>query len=258
MSFRLARSSTFCWCLLIALLLTGVATGLFLSLRAPKPPPFMILHHPLRWPVPLRDRLARWIPVTPAWAWAWHVEEAVFGKRKPLTLYAQVVSLADPFRGTLSSLSLGPPSVSDTNGLQVWLLGAGRVKALHKRFNTTPGVALLSRPGISTADGMRCRLFQGNSIPFAGSTNQVGLTFECLPRVRPGFTNLMACVTLSELETNLAAAHAGSPPLTLISLQTNLDAALRVQVPKGSGVFLFDPSSRGPAHEHLGVLIDLL
>jgi hypothetical protein len=64
----------------------------------------------------------------------------------------------------------------------------------------------------------------------------------------------MTCITLSELVTNQAAASGGST--SLISIQTNLDTALRLQVPKGSGIFLFDRSSRDSSRKPIGVIID--
>jgi len=132
-----APPSTFRWRLLMVLLLSCVAMGVGAILRPPKPAPAIILRQPLQMPVPFRNRLAQWIPATPGWAWAWRVEGAVFGKRKKVNLYADFVSLSDSSRATLSSLSLGPPSVSDTNGLQVWLLGADQLKALRQHFKLT-------------------------------------------------------------------------------------------------------------------------
>lgn len=253
---RFARSSTFGGLLLIVLLLTCVTVVFLAVVRPARPAAFMVLRQPWQMPVPLRDRLTRWIPTTPRWAWAWRVEAAVFGQRKPVNLYADVVSLADSSHATLSSLSLGPPNFSDTNGLQVWLLGADQLKALRGHFERTRGTDPLLRARISTADGIESRLFQGESVSLSGSTNQVGLALGCFARVRPDSTDLMAYITLSELVTNDTVALGGPSPLSIISIQTNLDAALRLQVPKGSGIFLFDRSSRDSSRKRIGVIID--
>src|ERR1035441_8647275 len=117
--------------LLLLLLLTCVAIGLFVSLRSPAPAPFIVLHQPVHMPVALRDRFNRWIPQTRNWAWVWRVEDPVFGQRKPVNVLAEVVSLAYPSPATLSTLGLGQASFSHTNGLEVWLLGAGQLKALR-------------------------------------------------------------------------------------------------------------------------------
>ena len=207
-------------------------------------------------PVALRDRLGRWIPQTRSWAWVWRVEETVVGQRKPVNVYAEVVSLADPSPATLSSVALGPASFSHTNGLQVWLLGADELKALRARLKQTPETEPSFRPRMSTADGIECQMFQGQSIALGGSTNQVGLTLGCCARVHPDHTDLTACIALSELVTNDAAGLGGSAPL--ISIQTNLDTALRLQIPKGRGVFLFDQSARESGRKSIGVIIDPL
>jgi hypothetical protein len=99
-------------------------------------------------------------------------------------------------------------------------------------------------------------LFQGQSIALGGLTNQVGCALGCCVRVHPDYTDLTACITLSELATNQAAASVGSAPL--ISIQTNLDTALRLQIPRGSGVFLVDQSSGDSTRKPVGVIIDPL
>jgi len=255
---RFAQSSPFHWSLLLLpLLLACVAIGVLVSLRSPKLAPFIVLHQPFQMPVPLRDRLTRWIPATPSWAWAWRIKEAVFfGHRKPVNVYAEVASLADSSRSTLASLSLGPASFSNTNGLQVWLLGADQLKALREHLKQTRGTDPPLRPRISTADGMACQLFQGESILLSGSTNQVGLSLGCCARVHPDYTDLMVGITLSELVTNEAVAPGGSSPL--LSIQTNLDTALRLQIPRGSGIYLIDQSARESSRKPTGVIIDPL
>jgi len=204
----------------------------------------------------LRDRLERRIPGTPLWARAWRLEEAVFGQRKRVNLYAEVVSLADSSRATPSSLALGPPSFSDTNDLQGWLIGTDQLKELREHLKHTSGEDPPLHPRISTADGVECQLFQGQSISLSGSTKQVGCTFHCCARVHPDSTDLMACITLSELVTNQTVAPGGSSPLVSISIQTNLDTALRLQIPKGRVIFLLHQSSPDSNCKSIGVIID--
>lgn len=254
---RFAGFSRFRWRRLIVLVLIGVAIGLVAVWRSPKAEPFMVLHEPFRRPVPWRDRLTGWIPTGGGWAWAWRVEEGVFGRRKFLDIYAEVVSLGDSSRGTLSRLSLGPPSFSDTNGLQVWLLGADRLEALRERFKQTPGVELLSRSRMSTGDGTECRMFVGETISLEGSTNHVGLALDCFPRLHSKSTDLTAGIMFSELVTNPAVAGEKAAPRTVVSIRTNLDAALRVQIPKGSGLFLYDRRAEDSGRRGIGVMIDL-
>jgi len=242
----------------MGLLVVCAAMGMLAVLRPARPAPFIVLHKPVEMPVPLRNRVGRWIPATQGWAWAWRVEGGVFGRRKPVNIQAEVVSLADGSRAALSSLTLGPAGFSDTNGLEVWLLGGEQLKSLREHLKQTHGTELLFRPRISTADGIEGRMFQGEMISSGGSTNQVGIALGCYARVRPGTTDLIACITLSEPVTNEAVAPKGSPALPSILIQTNLDAAVRVQIPKGSGLFLLDGSTRESRRKPIGVIIDPL
>jgi hypothetical protein len=251
---RFAQLSTFPWRLLVLLLLACAAVGVVVSLRPPRPAPFIVLRQPYHMPVPLRDRLTRWIPATPHWTWAWRLEEAMFGKRKAVNLSAEVMSLADLSGPAISSLSLGAASFAHTNGLQVWLLRADELKALREHLKPAPETDRPLRPRISTADGVECQLFQGQSVSLSGPPSQVGLSLGCCARVHADYTDLMACITLSELVTNEAVVPGGSSPL--VSIQTNLDIALRLCIPKGSGFFLFDRSARDSGRKTIGVIID--
>jgi len=253
---RFGHARSVPWRYFALLLLVLVAVGVFVSLRTPRPAPFIVLRQPVHMPVALRDRLAQWIPQTRNWAWAWRVEDTLFGQRKPVNVYAEVVSLAEPSPATLSSLALGPASFSHTNGLQVWLLGADQLKTLRARLKQTPETEPSFRPRMSTADGIECQMFQGQSITLGGSTNQVGLTLGCCARVHPDHTDLTACIALSEIVTNDAAIPGGSSPF--VSIRTNLDTALRLQVPRGSGFFLFDRGAGDSSRKPIGVIIDPL
>jgi hypothetical protein len=42
----------------------------------------------------------------------------------------------------------------------------------------------------------------------------------------------------------------------MISLQTNLDVAVRLQIPKGSGVFMVNAAPLDPNGKRIGVIID--
>jgi len=259
---RFARWSGFRWSLL-ALLLAGLGLAVLALMRPSKVASITVLGKPVRMPVPLRNRLG---PATRRWAWAWRLENALFGQRKPLSLRADIVSLNDASGFALSRLALGLPSFSNTNGLQVWMLDGNQLRALRAelrraaiedKLERNSGDDLILRScRISTADGIETRMFQGTSTVHGGSTNQVGVAFGCFARVRADSTDLITCVTLSELVTNEMAVSAGASPRTLSSIQTNLDAAVRLQLPKGRGFFLLDRRAHDPAPGHFGMIVD--
>ena len=234
------------------LVLVCMAIGAVALFRPTRPASFVVLGQPVKKPVLFRDRVARFIPAS--WGWMWQVEQAVFGQRKPVNLFAEVVEIADSSSPLLSGVLPEPPSFSGSNGLEVWLLEAERLRALHEQLNQIPGTIRLSRPRISTADGIEGWLFQGSSIVLNGTTNQVGLAFGCCARVCRDATDLTACFTLSELVTNSAVGLGESSPV--ISVQTNLDTALRLHIAKGSGVFLLNGSCVDKQRKRIGILLD--
>jgi len=132
--------------------------------RQPNPPPFSVLHRPFSRPLPLRDQILHWIPSASSWSWVPRLEDIVLGRRKPVNVYADVIALQDSsVEGLHSSLALGRPSFSDTNGLQVWFLGGRELRSLRGTLKSTPGADFLSHPRISTADGCECSMFVGES-----------------------------------------------------------------------------------------------
>src|SRR5437870_4063102 len=87
---RFLRAFNFRWgiVILMLMLLMFAALGVFVSLQTERLPPILILPPSFRRPVPLRNRIDQWIP---RWFWAWRVERAVFGPRKPVNLFADIV-----------------------------------------------------------------------------------------------------------------------------------------------------------------------
>ncbi len=229
------------------------AVGIYLLFcRATPPAQFILLGQPYAASMSARDRFESCLPRSTGWAWIWGVEQTLLGKRAPVNVSAEVISLADSSPALLSSLALGPPSFS-TNGLEIWLLEAKPLKALRERFKSVRGLEVLSRPRISTADGIGCTMFQGESI--AGGA-QVGLEFGCHVRTGPHSTDLMTSVTFSEMVTNQGALTGSS---ALSSIQTNLNVAVRVQVPEGNGLLLLDRSSAVNLNrKRVGLLMDPL
>jgi hypothetical protein len=247
-SFRLLVS--------IACLLICMAVAFVFS-RQPKPPPFLVLHQPFSRPLPLRDRLVQWIPAASSWSWVPHLEDVLLGRRKPINVYADIIALPNSAGGTLpSSLALGKPSFSATNGLQVWLLGDREVRSLRDCLKRTRGSDSLNHPRISTADGVEASIFVGESILLNGLTNEVGLKAAFFARVRSDSTDLFAVISFSELVTNQTRVPNALTATSVVSVQTNMDIAARLQVPKGKGILLLDGNSVGAARKRFGALIE--
>ena len=240
-----------------ALLVACAAIVVGFALLRPAPPaPFVVLHGPFHFPMSFRDWVDRRIPPKLSWRWAWNMEQRLFGSRKPVLIQADVVSFSNSPPTLLTNSTLGPPNFSDTYGLGVWLLSSNQVRALRQYLWQTPGVAMLSRPRISTAEGIQASLS-------VNSSGAGGIECSCCARFRRNSSDLLTHITVSELlmkdnpaiDTDGYGPNGYTPP-TITVLQTNLDTALRVQVPKGNGIFFLDQSHHEPPRKNIGVLID--
>lgn len=241
------------------LLLVGFAAVLFLFLWPSTPARFLVLHRPFRTPVSWRDRFVQWTPATPSWAWMWRLGDKLFGQRKPVNIYGEIVM----FPGSTDSVMLaaqvlGKPGFLGQNGLNIWLVQEGELNSLRERLKQTPGSHFVTRPRISTADGVGASLFTGESISLNGAANDVGLKVGCFARVHKESTDLFVDVTYSEALTNQGAITDDARPIASVSIQTNLDVAARLQIPKGSGVVLLKRTSGGGNHNAFGFLIEPL
>jgi hypothetical protein len=242
--------------LILALLLAGLAAGGLALLSSPKPPPFAVLPLPCKFPVTWRNRVGRWLPATATWSWVVRLDQAVFGRRKPVNLSADILTLTDSSRAAIDVLVLGPPNFSDPDGLRVWLLGADELGILRVRLGKAEGTEMLFHPRVGTTEETACRLFQGRLVPAQGLTNNVGLELGCFTRLHPESTDLFATIKFSELVTNAAGGGGRFFPAGGLAVRTNLDAALRVQIPRGKGMFLLDESPAGSDRRHLGFILD--
>ena len=220
----------------------------------PKPAPVLVLKRPFSTPVLLRDQLSRWIPASRSWAWTQRLGDALFGRRAAVSLRTKVFELEQPtgMNDDYGLLRLADFSAEGTGA--IWFLRSDELKELYRRLQQTAGLQNINAAGITTLEGSSAELFSGDSAFVNGSTNQVGLEIGYLARVRNNGTDLFATVQFSELGTNdLGEAQSPGPALFI---RTNLDIAVRLQIPKGSGVFLLSKPAGGSRGKRVGMIID--
>lgn len=225
-----------------------------LVFRSKPPEPFLQLPPPFKPGTTLRDWVTQWVPMKPGWGWIWKLENAVFGKRKPIKIFSEIVSLADSSPAGLAGLGFSEPNYSNVNGLAVWVLDDEEIKQVKARFKATPGITRVSGGRITTADGVCARLFSGESLVSGGLTNQVGLDFACVAWGRTGRTDLRAGITFTEPVTNVAASVRDAEPS--VTIRTNLDLVFRVQLPKGKGMLLMNRPVELPKAPRFGIVIE--
>jgi hypothetical protein len=246
MATGLARGRRLKWLSAISLLCGGVAAGFFLLLRHAPSPPCLILHQPASGPLPLRDRLIQAIPGHPAWRWFYHLEDTVFGRRKPVLLDVELIAAPhlSP-TGLAACLPRTTPQWADPTGLRIWFIKDHELKIVLQNLLALPGARVLNHPRISTGDGIGASLFTGEAVVLNGLTNDIGLRFACFPRVRSRSTDLSATISFTEALTNQPLRGTRGPAETVLSIRTNLDTGARLQIPHGSGVLLLQESTSG-------------
>ena len=109
---------------------------------------------------------------------------------------------------------------ANTNGIQLWFLPDAELQGLSGRLTKMPGNELISAPRVSTSSGVECAIQSGS------------LSARLLGYVQPERTDLYSHL----VETDSQSGGRGS--------LTNLDVALRIQVPKDNGVFLFNDNPK--------------
>jgi len=235
----------------ILLLLVFAGMGLFVVLR-PSPPAVLVLPLPNGWPAPKPPMLGRWRVVVPGWLW--RLRDSLRGPRKVIRLDAAMIGFRDSPESGLG-LWLGAPQFAETNGLQVWIVGESKLSRLRNRLERSPANEMVAFPRVDTANGIRAQMFSGGAVSVQGTQRNVGLAMDFLPRVRRNSTDLTTIIALTEAMTNHMVASAGLTESNVVSVQTNLILAARIQIPNGSGVFLLNDSNGAMHGKRIGVMI---
>jgi len=214
------------------------------ALRRQHPPaPLLIVKRPFQPTSNVRERVERWVPPTPAWAWAHTLIDRLFGRRQPINLDVEAFEFRGAFATRQLEVELGRPSSSlMREGLFVWFLTYGEVTALRVRLENEPNLTGY-RSRVSTADGIGAALFMGNSVVLSGVTNQVGIQEDYFPRVGPGGLDLFTSLQISQQATN--NPNHFEPDQPAVFVRTNADLAVRLQIPSRRSVFLLKRDSLG-------------
>ena len=236
--------------ILILLLSIGAGVCLYLDARAPQAG---VVFLPLRAPEHPPARWRRMADRGLAW-----LRFQLFGPAKPIILQASVIEFKKP-PTTSASLLADLPSLAthgpDTNGIQAWILSDVEMAALRRRLDQTPGAEVVSNPRVQTASGVQADFWVGETIVVGGTNGDVGLAWTCKPRPRRGGNELTSVFTYTQAVTNQTGAAAGGQATNVISIQTNLAVAAKIQLPEGSGVFLMRTGRGLAPGKTIGVLI---
>ena len=195
----------------------------------PSPPPVIVFEKSYTFPQQPISLFARWVPITPGWAWLWHLKEKVCGKIKAIEVRTDIITVAQSSTLSLTASSLSDSELTGAGSVRVWLLDTRDLDSLRPQIRNTPGYDFIISPRISTGDGAGASLFSGNTIVLSGFTNEVGVRVTYVPRIRHETTDLLASLAYVDTVTNETGE---------VAFQTNLDVKARFQIPKDKGVLL--------------------
>jgi hypothetical protein len=237
------------WLLLIALGLVVLAIKLSDS-SGRHPPLVSTLTRPFSGPVLLRDRIGRWIPNGSGWNW---VRSVVFGHRNPINLNTELFTSLTTYQ-QMPTTHLGRPVFTNSAGIEIWFPTTSQIKVFKDALTKHPAANNLMNSRVSTADGITAALFCGQSVVLHGSTNQVGLETTYCTRTYQERTDLWMSAFFSEMVTNVPNGNAA--PGQEVLVVTNLDVALRLEVPRGNGLILLTPRSNNRQPGCAGIVLD--
>lgn len=180
------------------------------------------------------------------------IKRHLLGPAKTIMLTAIVIDFSEP--GATAKLALSERAFADTNGLEVWILDASELNAARARIEQTPGITVLARPRVQTADGVRGGVSITGAVVIDGTNRPFGHMLSFLPRLRQDSVELAAFFKFTQATTNwtTTGALAGT---AAISIRTNLAVSARFRIPDGQGVFLLKSDRSLPHGRITGVII---
>ena len=114
------------------------------------------------------------------------------------------------------------------------------------------------RARITTGEGMDCQLSSGESVTNNGMVKNVGLEMKVFAKIHPGAIDLIVGMKSTSVVTNTANSINEGASRQTVLIQTNLNVALRLQIPKGHGIFILDKNAPNLNGKRVGVIIDPL
>ena len=237
--------------ILFACLIFLMVMGLLLA-RHPAPPaptaPVVLLPMPYSMPPQRVSLFQAWVPRGASWAWLWRLKERIQGRPNTFDVAATLVDFTGSAGSVLTNHPLASPQFSNTAGLGIWLLDNAELAALRDDVRKTSSADILSVGRIITADRMEARLMSGNTVMVDGFPTSVGLAMDLMPHGHRDTTDLTTVLTYSEARTTEANA---------VWVQTNLAVAVRLQMKKGTGVFLLAGAPAAENHKRIGVILSV-
>jgi hypothetical protein len=236
--------------LLLGIVLSGSVVLLFFFINKEVPQRLIVLQRPFSPPLSIRERLDR--NTLTRWQWVQALENLILGS--PKTISCAVFQLgqqdAMPFEEIVGTVS----AEDVTNGLQVWFLPAVSLNGLRTRI-AADAHNKVYRQTTTTPAGTRAALgLMEQAVITNGVASVPGLELLFLPRRSSQTTDLFANVVAFTVVTEDSKQGGGRIGYT----RTNVDIAVRLQIPKGKGVLLLQGKPGNNKEYQTGFILDPL
>lgn len=202
-------------------------------------------------PMPIPDR---WIPMK--WGWLWRLRYAVLGKPAMIEVYSTIVRLTEPANPELSAALSSYQSLTESNGVRVWVLPETELRALRQHLEGIEGYEAIASPRIISGHTVQANMLLTTTVAIGDAQLPVGVFFNCLTHARGKTVDLTAAVTHSEAVTKLPATAASEVLANATRIHTNLTVAAKMQIPPGFGAFLMETNHADPAGRRVGIFVN--
>lgn len=232
------------------MLLLGCAGGLWLF-RPPSAPLAHVTILPSHYTIvspstPVPDR---WIPRT--WGWLWKMRYAILGKPITVIIETRVMHFREADTLKLQQLLEDPAPLASSNGVRAWILPDAEMKPLALRMERRVRENRLGR--MSLGPGVLATMSMSTSRLIHNLPSPVGDTISYTVRQRGNSVDLTGAFLSTEVMTN--TSNDAEDSRAILSLHTNLALAVRMQIPRGQSVFLYDTNRALAPNSGVGLLI---
>lgn len=196
--------------------------------------------------------------------WFSGIKVRVFGPPKTVTISADFIDFILSPELLKSNLPPTKPQFTDGKGLRVWTLSSNELRSLRQWLIRTPGCHYLFNPEITTLEGHQSQMQAVGLVPLVkirdgvgalDRTAEVGVTADCIARLRSSYIDLMAELTITEVRTNEALRNLPSATGQFTSIQTNFHIAARIYIPDAGGAFILNDRTNASLRKIQGAII---
>jgi hypothetical protein len=221
----------------------AIAAILLPARKAQAPlPPFLQLSQ-TSFPHQRLPFLIRLVPAIQRWSWFWRVRQKLFGNKRTVEIDVSVVECQASFN--LFPVEISQRAFAGTNGLRAWSLAPHELTELRNSLKKSPTADFQFTGRATTSDGMGLGMYCG--------PGNYGFSMDSWPRLHGSSIDLLSSFKLTTAVTN----DLGDGQVPAVSLLTNFESVVRMQITNGGGAFLMQTRSNTPPGKNTAILVSV-